>query len=81
VESETCRFRKKTHNKKRRLTSGIFPTFNYCILLEEGEKILDDELVKKFPHNPRDILRGWYKLGKHFKTMNEYPTTALKLSY
>jgi hypothetical protein len=36
--------------------------------LKEEENILDDELVNNFPHNPRYLLKDWYKLGKHFKT-------------
>jgi len=51
--------------------------------LEEGENILDEKLVKNFPHNPRDLLKGWNKPGKHFKTKtsNEYPTNSLRLPY
>jgi hypothetical protein len=50
--------------------------------LEEGEKVLDDELVN-FPHNPKDLLKDWYKPRKHFKTRtsNEYPTNSLMFPY
>jgi hypothetical protein len=54
-----------------------------CCHLDEGEKSLDEEMVKEFLNSPRDLLKIWCKLGKHFKTMssNEYPTNSLRLTY
>jgi hypothetical protein len=51
--------------------------------MEEGGNVLNDGLIQNFPHNPIDLLKEWYKLGKHFKTrnLNEYLTNALRFPY
>jgi hypothetical protein len=48
--------------------------------LEEGENILDDNLVKNFLHNHRNLLKDWYKYGNNFKTRtsNKYPRNIVK---
>jgi hypothetical protein len=68
-------------NVDQLVLSSLQPS-SYCHL-DEGEKILDDELVKKFPHNSREFLKDWYKPENYFKTRtsNEYPTNSLRLPY
>jgi hypothetical protein len=33
--------------------------------LEDGERSLDEKLIKKFPHNPKELLKAWYKPTKY----------------
>jgi hypothetical protein len=56
-------------NEEGRLVVSFQPsTITSFYHLEEGEKVLDDELVNNFPRNPKDLLKDWYKPRKYFKT-------------
>jgi len=51
--------------------------------LEDGEKSLDNKLIKKFSHKQKEILKAWYDLDKVFKSrpLGEYPTKLLQMPY
>jgi hypothetical protein len=51
--------------------------------LEEGEKELDNKLVKNFPQSARELLKRLYKPIKVFNTRfsKEYPTNMLRVPY
>lgn len=45
--------------------------------------MLDDELVKEFPHKMRDLMKDWWVIGKMFKTRasDDYSTSLLRCPY
>jgi hypothetical protein len=51
--------------------------------LEKGEKLLDEKIINNFSHNPKELLKDWYKLKKVFKSRwsREYPTNLLQTPY
>jgi hypothetical protein len=62
----------------------LYPSMvSSCYHLNEGELALDNELVKEFSQNPKELMKIWCYLGKYFRTRSsdDYPTNCVRLSY
>jgi hypothetical protein len=71
-------------NAQGRLVASFQPSVLIsCYQLTQEEMTLDDELVKGFPHKPRDLMKKLWVPGKKFKTRasNDYPTNLLRPPY
>jgi hypothetical protein len=71
------------NDKIHLITSFEASIINSCYLLEDGDKSLDEKLIKKFLHNPKELLKARYKPEKVFKSrpLGDYLTNFLKKPY
>jgi hypothetical protein len=71
------------YSKGKPITSFHVSNLASYYYLERGSLLLDEELIKKFPHKEKYLTKILYKLDKTFKIISscDYPTTSLRTPY